>query len=273
MRFAVNYSAIAVKTIRDETVNVHYLKCPDWPDTVDEALKVMPVIVHFPFHAGMHDIETVGVEKTKHLLNRTSTLFVNTHLKCSGPPSPIAERDALQAMKEDIEHLCELFQQDNIIAENIYFPPGKDSLPRFVCDPELIHRVIDDTKIGFLLDISHARIAAKQLEIPADTYFSLLPTARLKEIHITGISRNENYICDHHHLSDDDWEFFDWSLQQIIAGSWATPAIITSEIGGVSEWFLSRTDNDIYPIELKRLAAAIDKANSLMGINDLAEPK
>jgi hypothetical protein len=146
----------------------------------------------------------------------------------------------------------------------------------------VISRVVEATGCGFLLDISHARMAARDLGIDARQYIQALPVQRTREIHITGlqclagdwlnvaeqsgvdadfIERNRGRLLDHLPMTHADWEFFTWSIQQIRSGQWGQPWMVGFEYGGVGKFFGAVTMDEILLDQIPRLYEMISNCN------------
>jgi uncharacterized protein len=144
--------------------------------------------------------------------------------------------------------------------------------------PQVISRVIEETVCGFLLDLAHARLAARYLDISAREYVGALPTDRIREIHITGVQRVDerwverarqagvaeediqNYagkVMDHLPMTEADWTFFTWAMEQIHSGAWAQPWVVTFEYGGLTGFFKATTDRDVLADQIPRLHTLI----------------
>jgi hypothetical protein len=106
----------------------------------------------------------------------------------------------------------------------------------------------------------------------------LLPVERTREIHLTGIQQfDERWIAvlrdaeltdaivaqfagrwqDHLPLTDADWAFTAWSLEQIARGHWGEPGIIALEYGGIGPLWEAFTDPAILADQVPRLAAMV----------------
>ena len=71
-----------------------------------------------------------------------------------------------------------------LLLENLPYHEGGAHV--HVCEPSFITEVIERTECGFIFDISHAIVSAKNLDIPLPDYLSALPLERATEIHISG---------------------------------------------------------------------------------------
>jgi hypothetical protein len=77
---AINYSPPASRLVQSGSVDIDYFKTPAWEWLVNEAKKLRPVAVHFTLEAGNDGPGEVDWTKVEHLVETTSTPFINLHL-------------------------------------------------------------------------------------------------------------------------------------------------------------------------------------------------
>jgi uncharacterized protein (UPF0276 family) len=140
-----------------------------------------------------------------------------------------------------------------VIAENAPFPEPVYGTPRVAAEPQVIGRVMQETGCGFLLDLSHARMAALGLGMDEREYISGLPLDRLCELHITGLGRVDGQLHDHMPMRPEDWPTVEWALQQIHTGQWAKPWAVAIEYGGVGPVFQWRSESAVIAADVPRL--------------------
>ena len=96
----------------------------------------------------------------------------------------------------------------------------------------------------------------------------------MREIHITGIqcfdaawmarlaragveggvfAENVGKWMDHLPLTEADWEFVAWALQQVSQGAWGDPWVVTLEYGGTSPLWDALTEREILAAQVPRL--------------------
>ena len=260
MEFVLNYSTPSEEFFRQGILPIDRFKCPDWPDLVERVLPLHRVLVHFSFQAGNAASEKISLETAESLLNQTGTRFVNTHFapldNAHGEPKDA--ETVLREARADIERLASRFGRDRIVVENI---PIYDNRSRLATRPENIAKLIRDAGVGLLLDIGHARIAARQWQVPEKDYFRALPLESLKEIHITGIGHRENgAFTDHMPMAESDWEFFAWALEQIRTKAWPEPSSIGCEYGGIGSVFEPMTDAEVIRAQIPKMTDMIRAA-------------
>lgn len=257
MKFALNYSPQARYLVEAGVIDIDLFKCPDWNDLVEEAQQVRPVYVHFPLKAGQRNLEQVGIERIHCFLDTTETRMVNTHLipRLSDVENPEDRSQIVASMLADVEQMVAVFGADNVIAENIPFPEQERDKPILNIDPTVISQVIDETKVGFLLDIGHAKRTAEHLATDPKRYIASLPVHRLKELHITGLGYHHEtgHRCDHMPMTPDDWDLFEWVMDHVKRGEWAKPEIVACEYGGIGPHFEWRTDADVIQTDIPRM--------------------
>ena len=293
MEFAVNYSQAAAELLKAGEIQVDRLKCPAWSDLVAAAQAEHPIYVHFPLRvgAGVGDAldsdtgEPADWEKFEALIAQTDARQVNLHLMPFVDDHPSIPIDSIEAAHvemltecaiKDARAVVERFGPERVIVENIPFFGDWGLL--IAALPQVISQVIEETGCGLLLDLAHARLAARYLGISAFEYVDALPTERIREVHITGIQRiDESWVelarqagvaeeviqdfagkvMDHLPMMEADWEFFAWAMEQINSGAWARPWVVTFEYGGLSDLFEATTDKDVLADQIPRLHTLI----------------
>jgi len=285
-RLAVNTSPQAEALLQSGEITFDLLKCPAWPETVRAALEVHAAYVHFPLRVGIgigdaEDTEqhAPAVWKTMEaLLEVTGTPWISLHLAPSlgghlwRPEEPETAERLAEAALSDIESVVARFGRERVIVENVPESPGLAAPPAI--DPQWICQVIEAAGCGFLLDVSHARRAARHLGMDEKDYITKLPLAQTREIHVTGLQRLEGrwleatremyddaYIeqhlrgrwQDHLPITDVDWAFLDWCVEEVRAGHWGRPEIVAFEYGGVGPFFRATTDSAVLREQVPRL--------------------
>lgn len=265
MKLAVNYSLQAAELLANGQIEFDLYKCTDWPEMVAAARQQRPAYVHFPLLAGRNNIEEVGWQRISDFLSQTDTRYVNTHLapytgdfdgltlESDDPHS--AER-LVAAMKRDIMPLARRFGTEKVILELACWDPDPGwEIPRLVLQPELITRLVRETGCGFLLDVAHARLNALYLDMDARDYLSRLPVDRLRELHITGVTYDDEKRRhrDHFAMAADDWALAEWVMARIRRGAWARPWGVALEYGGTGPGFAWRSRADVLAEDVPRL--------------------
>jgi uncharacterized protein (UPF0276 family) len=262
LKLALNYSAPAAELVRHGQIAIDLYKCPDRPDVVAAARAEHPVYVHFDLWAGSGRLDATDWKRVEGLLDQTGTRFVNLHLAPREtdfePGHPLDVEVVIERVFHDVISAVKRFGPERVIVENAphLYPGGV--IPRPAVDPDVISRLVREIGCGFLLDLSHARIAARQLGLDEREYVARMPVDHLRELHITGLDHDGQYWRDHMPLTDEDWTEAAWALAHIRAGRWTEPAIVALEYGGVSPAFAWRSDPAVMAAQAPRLLALVN---------------
>ncbi len=292
MELAVNYSTVTGELVREGIIQVDRHKCPAWPDLIHTLQNGggirQPLHVHFPLLVGTGRGYPISTETNEApdwdiieaLLSETGTGWVSAHM---GPrpedhpglvDRPWEEQVAVitEALIGDLEPLVARFGRENVVAENIFEYFGMHLRPAVL--PEVISYVVNTVGCDLLLDLSHARLAARGLGVDERAYIDALPVARLREIHVTGVQRFDAFWInrleavglsveaygarrdewiDHLPLTDNDWAFLSWALSRIRDGVWRTPEVIAFEYGGIGPSFEALTIREVMAEQVPRL--------------------
>ena len=293
MNFAVNYSSEAADLLRQGKIHIDRFKCPAWPDLVATVQEACPAYVHFPLKVGRGTSDAIDAEtsqpadweKVETLLAQTDTPLINVHLAlCTEDHPGVPARDIththiemlMERLIRDVRAVVERFGPERVVVENDHDNGGRHLLPAFL--PETICRVVRETGCGLLLDVSHARLAARCLGIDARQYINMLPVKHIREIHVTGVQRFEGRwvdllrqagvdegtiqhyagrLLDHLPMTDPDWELSTWSMEQVHSAAWGQPWVVTFEYGGVGRLFKAITDAGVLAEQIPRLYALV----------------
>jgi uncharacterized protein (UPF0276 family) len=280
MKFGLNYSKIAARLYEEGVITPDVFKCPAWPDLIAQLKGRYPLYIHFPLGAGAGFGGAVDGEakapadwaKFEKLLADTGTPYLNLHLlspaELQGVDTshldPFNAEQARDALIADVEGVIKRFGQEMVIVEN-GFNIGSDPL-HAAFYPETISAVVEATGCGFLFDISHARIAAMRLGQDYRAYIARLPMHAIREIHVTGIQKVDDYWMeraltsgmtremiesyigpdgawlpdgktDHLPLTAEDWEIMAWMAGQLRTGAWQMPWVTSLECGGLGPFW------------------------------------
>lgn len=294
MRFAANYSPALADLVAQGRAEVDLYKLPAWPDLVAKlaADGTRPSYIHFPLLVGTGAGGPINTETNAQpdwnqidaLLEATQTPWVSAHM---GPrpedhpdlagTTPEAQVETLvQFLIADLRPIVARYGRERVVGENIFEFYGMHL--RAAMFPEVLTRAIEATGCGFLLDLSHAQLAARALGVDPYAYVEALPVTRIRELHVTGVDRFDAFwigraraagvdpafieqvadgYLDHLPMTGDDWTFFAWALDRIRTGAWATPEIIAYECGGVGPLFAATTLPEVLELQVPRLYAMV----------------
>lgn len=230
MFFSVNYSRSARQLVQSGRIDIDCFKLYENEALLIEASALKPVRIHFSFQAGSADaFVPERLDTVLRFLERSPTENVNTHLAVSGNPGA---QEYIDGVGRDIEQLCQIFGREKVIAENV-FPQGIDSHPG--PDPAVISKIIRSHAIGFLFDISHAKLAATMRGEDVQLYIQALPLEQVREVHISGtrIDPATGIITDHYPMTQPDYELVHWVFELTQAGQMSMPDLVAVEMGGV----------------------------------------
>lgn len=265
MRFALNYSPQAADLLAGGSIHIDLFKCPDWPDLVADAEKTRPVYIHFPIQVGKGTVMNLDLSEIEEWIARTETIFVNAHFTPSNEVfGKHGDMDQIAAIAyEELTRLVQRFGAERVILENVPYNnrvEARGILPIAV-DPQLISNVIRASGCGLLLDISHAQLACEYLGMELPDYIATLPVERLGELHVTGIGEGKHgERTDHMGLDQADWQRYEWAMQQIHSGKWATPKVVAFEYGGIGPIFDWRSKTEVIEQQVPRLRSLLAKS-------------
>lgn len=260
MKLAVNYSSQSAALVADGTIDFDIYKCTEWPEMLAIATE-RPAYTHFPFLAGRHDLDRISPERVDEILATTATAYVNIHLAPDMRQFPDGGEAMLESVVSDIRALVERYGAERVIAENVYCDPEWE-IALYAAQPAFINRVIEETGCGFLLDLSHATIAAGQLGLHPYDYIQSLPVQRLREMHLTGLLYDEekDRLTDHNPMTENEWTLAEWALDNIARGDWPEPWALALEYGGMGADFVIRSSSEVLTADVPRLRALMERA-------------
>lgn len=262
MQFALNWSPEASALLAEGLIEIDLFKCPDWQDLVDDARRQHPAYIHFPLSIGNGETAKWDFNEIERWLSSTETTYVNCHIapRDSQFPRDIAVDDLTEALLPEVQQLVRHFGAERVIIENCPVPPHNLKRGYLIqgTAPQLLTQLVHDTGCGLLMDVSHAVLTSTQTQGDPFEYLNALPTAHIRELHITGIGTWTNGDQgDHMPMTDADWARFEWCMAQIESGKWATPTVMAFEYGGIARLKeLCGSDRDAIAEQVPRLYAA-----------------
>jgi len=263
MEFCLNYSDPAAELYQQGAIHADRFKCAEFPEMIATARKITPIYVHFPL--------VVGTEKTDWNLDAiaamrdgTHTPQVNVHLAPREeeylPLGDSGDTVLFERTLAQLDTLKKRFGQENVMLESVMYRDLKGAFYRGAVDPKNIAMLVRQADVGFLFDVSHARLAAQQTGVLEDEYIRQLPLERLRELHITGLGEAQGMLLDHMPLTEPDWKWTQYVLDRIASGQWPKPWCAALEYGGTGPHFLWRTDVKVIREQVPRLEAMVKKA-------------
>jgi len=179
---------------------------------------------------------------------------------------------ATECLISDVQSVVARFGADRVIVENDHDNGGLHLRPAYL--PEVINRVVAATGCSFLLDLAHVRLAAQALDVDPYAYLGALPVKQLREMHVSGVQpfgerfvsmldrggipstvmqRYVGRLMDHLPMTDLDWYFTTWALDQVREGEWGRPWAIAFEYGGVGPLWEAVTEEGVVAEQVPRL--------------------
>ena len=288
MEFAVNYSEPLVRLLTKDAVQIDRIKCPAWPNLIEKAMAIMPCYVHLPLNIGngigdafnSETNEKVDWDFIEGLIKKTDTPMINMHLSpqknyhpdlSNDPYDAISYEQILEASSRDLEAVIRRWGKDMLLIENPF--PDSRGIPVSI-RPDLINTLVESYGVGFLFDISHARLDARELNQPEMSYVMALPLKHTAEIHLTGIRtiegeyaekllKNkpkdfdiEDYLgkeIDHQSMSEDDFDFLEKIYALITDGIIRKPWVASMEHGGIGPFWELSLNEETLAVQLPRL--------------------
>jgi uncharacterized protein (UPF0276 family) len=269
MELSVNYSLEAADLLREGAIRFDRIKCPDWPDVIAAAREMLPVYVHFPLDAGSRSGRPPNFAAADEMARQTHTPYVNLHLvtwqrdfpeHAADSTDPALRAAVIEQMLADVEAAAAVVGRERLILENIpYFGPAGE-FHRASVEPEVIRTVVERSGCGFLLDLSHARIAAHYLGVDGRGYVEQLPVDRLRELHVTGVRHVKTRLADHMDLGEEDWAWVRTAMERVRSGDWPRPWTVALEYGGIGEPFKWRSDRAVLARQVPQLYDLVHRA-------------
>jgi uncharacterized protein (UPF0276 family) len=99
-----------------------------------------------------------------------------------------------------------------VLLENFNYHPT--NAYEYICEPEVVHALLEATGCDMLLDLAHARISAVNMKWESEhAYLSALPLDKVREIHFTRPGWQGDQRVDlHSPIQADDLEILAWTL-------------------------------------------------------------
>ena len=213
MKWGCNYSKALLGLLKEgELSELDYIKAGAFGDTdLEAAFAQRPLLLH-----GFGWYERIGMDLAKaeipkayggnlnkavQRMNELLYYYDSPHVAfhClaysedmadfSGD-QPEKERQLYERMKQNILYLKKRLEVP-VLIENIDYCPdypkiGQISTVSYAARPETIKRLVEETEISFLFDLSHARVSAEHLGMDLAEYCRRLPMDRIKEVHLSG---------------------------------------------------------------------------------------
>ena len=150
-----------------------------------------------------------------------------------------------------VEQLANRFGREAVVVEHI---PESECLSALGSYSALLCRLVRETGVGLLLDISHARLSARHYGCSTEEYIKRLPLDRLKLIHATGIGQDsDGSWVDHLPMDDHDYAVLSSVLHDAQRGQYPLPIAVQHEYGGISGFLRGYSNADVLEREVRSL--------------------
>lgn len=272
MKYGCNYSEPLMELLREEKIEIDYIKIGAFGpflDVIETASTYKPLLIHgFGWfeHAGAF-IESE--EQYAHMVERLTHFkvpYLGIHCASYAKDLQVhglGEHDDVSKVFKSIwlMHMSEVVKayQANlpcpIVLENIDYNPHyeRGTTVPFVVVPKWISKLCEQTGAGFLLDLSHAKVSAYHLGMDVKAYLEQLPLEQLVEIHLSGthLDSEMGIIDVHDQLMEEDYELFKWVLEKKM------PQVVTLEYGWPGEEYAWRTKKEAIVEQLVKIQAIV----------------
>ena len=237
IKLACNWSKPLKQLLQEKAVRLDYIKTGvygSFYEDIETMLALHPVLIHglgYNEHTGMANLHEVDFEKANELLQKCGSPHYGTHLSIlnSNVTGSMTDSDIYKLMSEQTQ----IFKKNicvPLLLENA--PDAEDERKTFdlypLVEADFIAGFIRSNDVLFLLDITHAKVAASFRGWDVKEYIKSLPIERTKEIHINGSGYDDDgIICDAHNaMQDEDYKLLEWVLAR------TNPDIVTLEYSG-----------------------------------------
>jgi hypothetical protein len=100
--------------------------------------------------------------------------------------SPILNPNKLQAIAEHRINIIRNLHPNLVLSfENTAYRKGNEAY-LYITQPSFINKLVNDNDVYFTLDLAHALVTAKSLDIAIKDYLDLLPLDKCVEVHLSG---------------------------------------------------------------------------------------
>lgn len=276
MKWGCNYSKALMKMLQEgQLQELDYIKAGAfWLYDLEEAFSERPLLLH-----GFGWYERIGMdfakaeiakelggtlEKAIQRMNELSYYYESPHLAfhClayeedmqdfTGTPAEKNEQ-LYRRMKENLLFLKERLDAP-VLIENIDYCPFYDKMnqklnEKYPVLPEVISALVEETGVGFLFDLSHARVSAEHLGMDILEYCRKLPLDKTVEIHLSGSRIHPEYgrIDVHEEMEEEDYALIESLFKDNV------PPYITLEYGFPKEDEKHITSPDAIARQMKKL--------------------
>ncbi len=279
MKYVVNYSPPLGELLEGNELEAIPDALKMWPEfdgkkkkkfgnLVSEVKKLdLPLHYHFPFFVGrgirqqLYDIDWI-----RSFLNESETTKVNVHIDANkedvvNTNQSKQKQQVYNLIAKDLKIVVNDFGAENIIVENMPYNPDF-STHYLSSDPALIADLVNEFKVGLLLDIDHARMRSHYGNgEKLDEYVQKLPLDSIAELHMTGTRTLEpgGELYDHLSMKEQDWDILGWAFRNIRDQHWSRPEMFIFEYGAPGKKFEWKSDPEVLKEQIPKGIELMDE--------------
>ncbi len=250
IKLGVTNSRILFETLSKRDLDFDYIKvdADAGMEVMQRALAYRPVLLHDvpePFWLNYEDpFQDEVMKKARALLDAAKSPWFSTGIGASAEPQAHrfgpyreADPDQLQPRERAISNIIKHGKRLKdwlgglpLLLENFNYHPT--NAYEYICEPEVIHQILDEIGCEMLLDMAHAMISANNMRWEStQKYFQALPLDKVREIHICHPTRTgENLLDGHQPLQPRDIDLLLWTLDRA-----PNVQVVTLEVGDMDE--------------------------------------
>ena len=231
IKLGVTYSPTLLSALSSGSLDIDYIKVDAdlGMEPLQKALKYKAVMLHDvpdPFWLNYENpFRDDLMAQARALLDTAKSPWLSTGIGASaepqahrGGPYREGDDDKLQSRERVISNIIRHGTRLRdwagvpLLLENYNYHPT--NAYEYVCEPEVVHQILDAIGCGMLLDMAHAQISAHNMGWQ-DTkeYFKALPLEKVREIHLNHpVDRGDQMVDMHQPAQAEDFEWLAWAL-------------------------------------------------------------
>ena len=237
-KIACNWSETLGALLADGQADVDYIKMGvygEFEKQFDFVRSLRPVLLHglgYFEHSGMRDAGIVDFQRSNRLLAECGSPHYGLHLAIQNADmaSPMGDEEIHAHMSTQIQTFKRNLAVPLLLENTPDSPQDRTVFDHHpFAEAEKISRLLLEDDVGFLLDLTHAKITALYREWNIHDYLGGLPLDRIKEIHVNGSGYDEQgFPADTHQAMEaEDYELLNWVLGH------SNPDFVTLEYNGI----------------------------------------
>lgn len=238
IKLACNWSRPLGQLLDEKAVRLDYVKAlvsERFYEDIDKMLSYAPVLIHglgYRGHTGMRNLHEVDFDKVNTLIGKCGSPHYGLHFGMENKNvGTMTDQEIYKYMSE----------QTQVFKERLKVPLLLENTPDSITDRtvydiyakfqhEYLTRFLIDNDVFFLLDVSHAKVAALFNGWDINEYIERFPLDKVRELHVngSGYDENGNVMDAHRAMQSEDYELLEWVLER------TEPQIITLEYSGIA---------------------------------------